>query len=153
MPFTAATVPAYRVAQTISGNAPFRKTHIVTSGQTVTAGRFCYLTTAGAVTPMADPGVAITGLSEATIVGDGTVTVSVVYANDDVIFSGAGIAGTFVTADIGDAVTMSPTGLNLDTTTNGTALLHGADTTDSGRVLFTVLQASLRGAPGGVITS
>lgn len=154
MPFTAATVPAYRVAKTVSGNAPFRQ--VYNAGGTLVRGNFVTMGTAGTVTAAGDDPGSIVGLAENDATSGQPVVV--VHATDDIVFSGKVGAGAPMTeADIGSAFDLDAAGVMLDQE-NGQGLILGLDLTDSTaaagtRVLFTVLPAFRKGGISGVVAA
>jgi len=143
-------LPAFRVAQTISGNAPFRKVH--TTGGIVTKGAFLVLAAGGTVTAVADDAAGVIGLADSDAASGAEVVV--VYATPDVIFSGNVSTGAPAdTTDIGSLFSVDILGIDLNDT-SGIAIVHGIDTTDSTvaagtRVLFSIITTGFQG-PGGV---
>lgn len=145
-------LPAYRVAQTISGNSPITK--VFEAGGTITANTFVILGAAGTVTTIADDAAAITGLALNAATSGQAVTV--VLAHPDVIFSGNVSTGApYALSDMGSAFAVDVAGIDLDDATGGvSAIIHGLDATDSTatagtRVLFSVKNLAYQGGPGG----
>jgi hypothetical protein len=144
-------LPIYRVAGTVSGNAPHAKEY--TSAGTISAGEFVVLGAGGTVTAAGNDPAAVLGLATASVTTG--LPVVVVHAHPDVIFSGFVATGAPVDAtDIGSQFSCDTAGVDLSDAT-GIAIVHGLDATDSDatagdRVLFSIRAAAYAGGPGGI---
>lgn len=149
---------AFRVAKTISGNAPQRNAFTVAAGATFLRGDPVKLSAVNdEITGVLDSGAAILGIAgDDAVPSDGRVTnigklITVSEATPDVVYSCAYVSGITADIAIGDKIGLNLTGTvyTVDTSKTDMFITRGLDATDGGqRVLVSVL-ASASQATGG----
>jgi hypothetical protein len=149
MPFTAATVPVFRVAKMVHGGPPTRQSYLA-GGTAIIAGNLVMLNASGTIDVCANPATAILGIADsAAAIGAALI---VVLLTPDTTVSAQVASGSAAVTDIGSKFDVTPTtGLVLGTTgANSAAVVDGVDTTDTvvARYLVHFLPANLQ-APGG----
>jgi len=163
MAFTAATIPAFRVAKTTSGNAPQAGHYTVAAGATFKRGDPVALNaTDDQITGLVDAATAMLGIAgDDAVPTDGRATniglkILVYEASPDTIFSANYVSG--ITADIavgdGIGINLTTTVYTVDIAKADLFVTRGLDATDGGqRVLVSVLPAGNQSAGGSALAA
>lgn len=142
-------LPAYRVAQTISGNSPY--TRALTAAGTIVAGTAVIVGDAGTITAAVDDSDNISGIANGAAASGDEIQVWLGVA--DTIFSAAIASGTYTDELIGEFVDYNVAGVALDSSVDDVFTVVGPDTTDANRVLVTFNQTEGIGFPGALTST
>lgn len=142
-------LPAYRVAQTISGNAPY--TREFTTAGVIVEGTGVLVGDAGTITALVDDAAPCSGIALHAAASGAQCLVALGVV--DTIFSAAIASGTYTDELIGEYVDYNVAGVALDSSADDVFSVEGPDATDTSRVLLTFHPLTGAGYPGAGLTT